>query len=124
MKRRAIRQVLLTVMLVGVSAAITLAKNVQVSDPARLGNGPELQPGTYRIELINNQDGSECLFYKGRNLVVRVPTKVIQEAQKSPHTALHSEIIDNGRVITQIRVEGWKEALLFERPAEKTVSAQ
>ena len=124
MKSRKIHQLLFTVVFICIPAAITLAHDVRISKPVRLGNGPELQPGTYRLELVKNQNGAECLFYKGKDLVVRVQTTVVQESQKSPHTALHSELIDNGRVITHIQVQGWRETLLFERPAEKPVTVQ
>lgn len=124
MESRAIHRLLLTVVFVCVPAALSLAHDVSINDRARLGNGPELQSGTYRLELVKNQNGSECLFYKGGDMVVRVPTTVVMESKKSPQTSVHAEVRDSGRVITQIRIAGWRETLLFEPPAQRPVTDQ
>lgn len=124
MNSRNIYRLLFAGVLVLVSTGIALAHDVRLFDPAKLANGPELQPGTYRVEVVKGQDASEALFYKGKDLVVRVPVKLVQESAKSPHTAIHLDTIDGARVITQIRVAGWKESLVFERTAQEPVATQ
>ena len=68
MNDKTIHQALLTTIFVLAAAGFTLAHEVVISDQAKLGNGPELQPGSYQIELIKNQDTSEVAFYKAGDL--------------------------------------------------------
>jgi hypothetical protein len=48
-----------------VFVSIAAAHEVRISDPAKVGPSSELQPGTYRVEVVKNQDSSEVHFYKG-----------------------------------------------------------
>ena len=123
MNDKTIHQVLLTTIFVLAAAGFTLAHEVVISDKAKLGNGPELQPGTYQIELIKNQDTSEAAFYKAGDLVIRVPVMIVAESEKSRQTEVHYETLDQGRVINQIRVAGWKETLVF-RAQPKTSATE
>lgn len=97
-----------------VFASIAAAHEVTINYQAKIGTGPELQPGTYRIEVAKDQASPEVLFYKDRELVLRTPVTLAPETEKSRQTEVHCENRDEGRVITQIRVEGWKERLVFE----------
>ena len=123
MNDKTIHQVLLTTIFVLAAAGFTLAHEVVISDQAKLGNGPELQPGSYQIELIKNQDTSEAAFYKAGDLVIRVPVMIVAESEKSRQTEMHYETLDQGRVINQIRVAGSKETLVF-RAQPKTSATE
>jgi hypothetical protein len=108
---------LVTFIIVLVAAGLALAHEVTISYQAKLGNGPALQPGTYRLEVVKNQGASEAAFYQGKELVIRVPVTLVVESKKTPQTEVHYETLESGRVINQIRVEGWRERLVFgERP--------
>jgi hypothetical protein len=123
MKHKMMYRCLASVLFVFVSAGIALAHDVKIDLGARLGNGPEIQPGTYRVELLKNQDAPEAVFYKGRIEMARVPITIAMESQKSRHTEVHYELLDDGRVINQIKIAGWKERLVFrERGPKPTVS--
>jgi hypothetical protein len=124
MEYRMIYRMLSVVVFVLVSASSTMAHEVTIGERARLGNGPELQPGTYRLELVKNQDTSEAVFYKGENLVARAPITVVKESDKSRQTEVHSVLLDSGRVINQIRVAGWKERLVFRERTQTPVMAE
>jgi hypothetical protein len=89
------------------------AHDVIITNESKLRNGPVLKPDTYRLEIVKNQDASEALFYKGKNLVLRTPVTLAEEANKSKATEVHSEAVDAENVITMIRVQGWKESLVF-----------
>jgi hypothetical protein len=95
-------------------ACLAAAHEVIISDQAKLGNGPSLEPGTYRIELVKDQTPTEVLFYKEAEVVLRAPVTLAEETEKSRQTEVHSEDRDEGRVITRIRVKGWTESLVFE----------
>ena len=122
MNDKAIHQALFTTIFVLAAAGFTLAHEVVISDQAKLGNGPELQPGSYQIELIKNQDTSEAAFYKAGDLVIRVPVIIVAESEKSRQTEVHYETLDQGRVINQIRVAGWKEKLVFRAQPKTSVT--
>jgi hypothetical protein len=94
-------------------ATVAMAKEISIHYPAKLGNGPELQPGTYKIELVKNQTSPEVLFYKGRELVARTPAKVEEQPRKADQTQVFYDIKDKDRVITELRISGWKERVVF-----------
>lgn len=118
MNRRTISRLLTTVVFALAAAGFSWAHEVTITYQSKLGNGPELQPGTYRVELIKNQETSEAAFYDGDQLVAQVPITIVVESEKSPQTEVHYETLDSGRVISQIRVAGWKERLVFRTPVE------
>lgn len=117
MNYKLIHRVLATAFFVLVTAGLSMGHDVKIDYQTKLGNGPKIEPGTYRLELVKNQDATEAAFYQGKVLVASVPVTVKMEAEKSPHTAIHYETIDSGRIINKIRVVGWKESLIFREPS-------
>src|SRR6516225_467149 len=105
-------------MLLLLAASASFAHDVSIAGAARLGNGPIIDAGTYRIELVKNQDSSEAVFYHGNDEVARVPVTLVSEPSKARRTEVWSNVQDEGRVITQIRLQGSKEALFFEQARE------
>jgi len=101
------------------AAGSSVAHEVTISTTATLGTGPALEAGTYRVELIKNQDSSEAVFYKGHDEVARAPVTLVAEASKSSRTEVHSRSAEGGRVITQIRLQGSKEKLVFEQTPDE-----
>lgn len=99
-----------------VAAGLAWPHEVTITYQAKLGDGRELQPGTYRLEVVRNQDATEVAFYQGRNLVIKIPAKLVAESEKCRQTEVHYELLENGRVINQIRVAGWKDSLVFREP--------
>lgn len=59
-----------------------LFQEVTIVNLAKLGKGPQLVPGRYKVEVIKNQDSSEVAFYKGKHLVARVPATFTGETTK------------------------------------------
>jgi hypothetical protein len=55
------------------------------------------------------------VFYSGHDEVARTPVTLVAEDSKSRQTEVYSRTIDGGRVITQIRLQGSKEKLVFEQ---------
>jgi hypothetical protein len=68
--------------------------------------------------LIKNQDSLHAVFYKGDDQVARAPVTLVSEASKARQTEVHSEVRDDGRIITLIRLQRSKEALIFEKTRE------
>ena len=100
-----------------VLVSIAAAHEVLIKDRARVASGSELQPGTYRVKVVKNQDSSEVHFYKGRDLWLRTPVTLAPEKTKASNTEVHYSELNGGKVITQIRFEGSKESLVFNQAA-------
>jgi len=98
-----------------VFVSIASAHEVSIMHQAKVGSGPELQPGTYRVEIVKNQDSAEVRFFQGGDLVLQAPVTLTKENVKSNFTEVHYEQVDGGRVITKIRLAGSKEGLAFKQ---------
>jgi hypothetical protein len=112
-------RILGTVICTLVFVSIAAAHEVSITYRAIVGHGTELQPGTYRVEVVKNQDSAEVRFFQGGDLVATAPGALTKEAAKCNNTEVHSEEVDGGRVITKIWLQGWKESLVFERDTPK-----
>jgi hypothetical protein len=97
------------------TAGSSVAHEITIGETSTVGNGPTIEAGTYRIELIKNQDSSDAVFYKGHDEVARTPVKLVAEPSKSSQTEVYSQVVDGSRVITEIRLRGSKETLVFEQ---------
>jgi hypothetical protein len=102
-----------------VLVSIATAHEVSIMHQAKVGSGPELQPGTYRVEVVKNQDSAEVRFFQGRDLVATAPATLTKEAVKCNNTEVHSEQVDGGWLITKIRLAGSKEGLVFKQDTPK-----
>jgi hypothetical protein len=107
---------LLVLLLAGGSS---VAHEITVRGSSRLGKGPTLEAGTYRIELIKHQDSSDAVFYSGRDEVARAQVTLVAEPSKSSQTEVHSHVVDGSRVVTQIRLQGSKEKLVFDQAPDE-----
>ncbi len=99
--------------------SIAVAHDVSFRDRMKVGNGPELQPGAYRIEVEKNGDSADVRFFQAGDLVVTASARLSKESSKCSATEIHSEIVDSGRVITKICLQGWNESLAFKEGASK-----
>ena len=108
-------RILSTLVCTLVFASITTAHEVTITRRAFLGDDTLLQPGTYRVEVVKNQDSTEVRFFQGGDFVATAPATLTKEAVKSNHTEVHYEEVDGGHVITKIRLQGSKEALVFKQ---------
>jgi hypothetical protein len=117
MSKRSICRFLSPVICTLVFVSIAAAHEVKIKEMSNVGNGSQLQPGTYRVEVVKNQDSSEALFYEGGDLTVRVPVTITTAAKKAPYTEVHFVKLSDGMALTEIRLEGSKESLLFSQAA-------
>ncbi|MBI4165834.1 MAG: hypothetical protein HY508_08885 [Acidobacteria bacterium] len=104
--------------------AFAKAREIQLAYPAKLANGPEIQPGSYKVDVLNNQPTPEVVFYRGKEVVARTPAKLVELPRKSDQTQIHSKMEGDSRLITEIRLEGWKEKLLFDEPTQTDQSGR
>ena len=99
--------------------SIVMAHDVSIGYRAKVGNGPELQPGTYRVEVVKSQDSAEVHFFKAGDLVLQAQATLTMEAAKCNSTEVHSEEVDGRQVITKIWLQGSKESLVFKQDTPK-----
>jgi hypothetical protein len=111
-------------MLIFAGLALASTKEVSVSYPAKLTSGQELQPGSYKVEVLNTQSTPEVVFYKGKEVVARTPVKLVEQPKKSDRTMITYNTQENTRIIDEIWLAGWKEKLVFEKAEVTTQSGQ
>jgi hypothetical protein len=61
----------------GLAKAQTMTKTIDIVYPTKVGGGPMLQPGMYRVELQTNSKSPELDFYQSRQQVAEVPVKLV-----------------------------------------------
>jgi hypothetical protein len=61
--------------------SVAAAHELRIMSPAKVGNGPELQPGTYKVEIAKNQDSAQVSFFQEGDLVALVPATLTKEGK-------------------------------------------
>jgi len=81
-------------------------------------DGAQLQPGDYRMTLLNDSATPQVEFYQKGKLVCKCPVKIENTPAKSPQTQMLYNVKPDGtRVLQSVRVRGWTQALIFSSPA-------
>ena len=96
------------------SADVTLSSGVKLAD------GALLEPGSYKMQLVNESTSPEVHFFKNGRLVARSQAKVINEPEKNDLTSVYTDKKGNEVVLTEIRPAGWNARLVFTAPEETT----
>src|ERR1019366_6209842 len=112
-------RILSTLVCTLVFVSIAAAHEVSIGQRSKVGSGPELRPGMYKVEVVKNQDSAEVRFFKSGDLVATVPATLTQEAEKCAATEVHSQEFGGGQVITKIWLQGSKESLVFNQDTPK-----
>jgi hypothetical protein len=115
MAKRLWLQGLVTLICTLVFVSIAAAHEVNITEQVKIGDGSQLQAGTYRVEVTKDKDPAEVRFYRDGDLVLQASATISTEAEKYANTEILSEQVDNGRAITEIRLKGSKERLIFKQ---------
>jgi hypothetical protein len=91
-----------------------------ISSPLKLADGVQLGPGTYRLELSDNPQSPEALFYKDGALIARSPVKLESQPQKFTQTEILSNNQGGESAITETHPRGWTEKLVLSNGASDT----
>jgi hypothetical protein len=76
----------------------------------------QLQPGTYKMTLLNELTAPEVAFYKGNKLICKCPVKIQTLPAKASATALLVETGPNGtRILKTVSIGGWTEKVIFSQ---------
>lgn len=115
----------LSVVFLFTGMAFARTKNINVLYSSTVGKTLKLKPGNYKIEVVNSPKSPAVEFYNHQgNLVGEAPVKLVNKSQKNDQTLVdYSTVASNNHVITEISPGGWKEDLLFSRPAPGKMSS-
>lgn len=121
--KRTCRYTLMFAVIVALASGLGLAKSADKSTSKSASiiitavtatPDAELQPGTYRMTLLNATTAPEVEFYQGNKLVCKCPVKIETLPQRAEATALFVETSANGtRVLRTISIGGWTEKVIF-----------
>ena len=89
----------------------TKSANVTIIQAAKLGNGPELQPGDYRATLTPGSDSTEVAFYQDGKLVAKAPAKLVDQGKKAAQTEINYDRQNN--MITEMEISGLTQKVVF-----------
>jgi len=111
-------------LLVVADLAFGKAKEITISDPAKLASGPELKPGSYKVDLVKTEEAAEVVFYRGDELVAKSAAKLVEEPRKAAYTQIVYDTQETPKVIKEMVLRGSKERIIFERPTEMPKGGQ
>jgi len=95
----------------GVAAA--KATTVHVMYQVEFKNGATLNPGNYRVAVVNNSGSSELAFYQNRRQMAEEPVKLVSEPQKIGQTEVYYDTANHSHVLTEIDLRGWNQKVMF-----------
>jgi hypothetical protein len=88
--------------------------SVDIADVTKIPGGPTLQPGTYRVTLLNPSSAPEIGFYQGGKLVGQAPVKLVDQGKKISQTEVLTNAEPNHtNVLTEMDLSGWTQKLMF-----------
>ena len=112
---------LATVMLLALSAGLALAKpnttkraTVTLATVTLMPDGAQLQPGDYRLELLNDSSAPQVAFYRDGKLVCKCPVKLENAPRKIAFTKAFYNVGSQGtHTLTTLEIGGWNQVLVF-----------
>ena len=104
------------------SKSTSKSVHVDISSVANFGNGVELQPGSYKLTVVDGSNPLEVAFYNNGKLVAQVAARLVDEGKKANQTEIESNI--DTHTITEIRPQGWTQGIVFGDGNASTNSGQ
>ena len=120
MRNRFLICLLGTGMVMALSAGVATAKTntVQFVYPAKLGNGSTLDPGSYRVVVMNDSSQPKVAFYQGHRQVAEASVKLVSVPKKNSETQIiYDQSHKNSNVVTEIDLDGWNQNMVFSKTA-------
>jgi len=96
--------------------------DLEITSATRVASGPELQPGSYKVSLVNSSGSPEVAFYRNGNLVAQGPVKLVDEGKKNQQTEIESNT--ETHELIQMRLKGWNQTFVFVDPGPSSNSGQ
>ena len=100
--------------LTAASMAFARTSNIDISEAYKLGNGPTIKAGWYKVKVLDSQTKPEAVFYKNGKEVAEVPVQLINTPKKYAQTEVLSNTEGSQHVMTELRFRGWREKVLLK----------
>ncbi|MGA8500100.1 MAG: hypothetical protein WB683_00995 [Candidatus Sulfotelmatobacter sp.] len=98
-------------LLLSSSAFAATKASLQISNPVNV-NGTTLKPGDYKVQWEGAGPNVELNILQGKNVVAKVPARVVELQTAAPSDALVTHASDSGpNTLAGLRFEGKKFAL-------------
>ncbi len=96
--------------------------DLEITRATRVGSGPELQPGSYKVSLVNSPGSPEVAFYRNGKLIAQAPVKLVDEVKKNQQTEIESNT--ETHELVQMRLKGWNQTFVFVDTGTSSNSGQ
>lgn len=94
--------------------SLTIYQQVQLNDAV-------LEPGEYKVEVLDNGGATEVSIYKGKNLVVKAPAQIIKQDKKVQRSSVLYVLNGEGApYMTQLRLAGELVSYQFDSTGQAT----
>jgi hypothetical protein len=122
MQRKSLFPVLaaMITLLFATGLAFAKTRDVTLDRTAKLADGPQLAAGSYKVDVLNMQTKPEVVFYQRKDVVAKVPAKLVEAPMKAEYTEVTYNTASHPQIITAIQLSGWKDKLVFANPATKS----
>lgn len=107
----------------GWGASKNLTANVTLSVATTMPDGAVLQPGTYKMTLLSDQQEPKVEFYKNGKLICKCPVKLEALELKPDYTRLeYTSDANEAHFLNSVAVDGWTQKVIFGNPPENAGS--
>ena len=108
--------------------SIGLPRDLRVSSwlaPVRFRAAPHWSPGSYKVVLLNDSSTREVGFYRNGELIGQAPVKLVDQGKKFRETEVDANILDDhSELMTEMRLSGWTERVVFSESDASSASGQ
>ena len=109
----------------GIHHSSRKSADIEITETTKVPGGPSLEPGTYKVVLLNESDTPEVGFYQDGKLIGQASVKLDDQGKKFQHTEFEANILDGNReIITALSPGGWTEKIIFSVSDASSTSGQ
>jgi len=109
----------------GVHHSSQKSANIEVTEINQVPGGPTLEPGSYKVVLLNDSSTPEVAFYRNGKLIGQAPVKLVDQGKKFQQTEISANMQDDHtELITEMDLSGWTEKVIFTGSGASSASGQ
>jgi hypothetical protein len=99
--------------------------DIDLIETTKIPNGPTLEPGNYKVTLLNGSSTPELGFYQDGKLVGQAPVTLVEQGKKISETQVFSDTKnDHTQVLTEMDLRGWTQKVMFSGSAASSGSGE
>jgi len=109
----------------GIHRSSQRSAGIELARTSKVPGGPTLEPGSYKVVLLNDSSTREVGFYRNGELIGQAPVKLVDQGKKFRETEVDANILDDhSEVMTEMRLSGWTERVVFSESDASSASGQ